>query len=253
MTKKQIIVKSDKSIWVHVAILSMGSTRMEQTQWSNVTMKEMRSRQGYNITVSYSMATPVMNNRAKIVKQFRAMGADWLMMLDEDCVPHANPFDLIELDYDIIGFPAPIQRGVSSPGDPIIWNVELIDDEGNWVSECLPVGGEPIEVAAIGTGGILIARRVLEAMPAPFVEPVDKFGERVVGGDIFFCRRARKLGFKVWAAPSMALSHIKPTDLYTVWELLHPGATKLEPTMDKFGPWDLEGWGGEDEDSSNPK
>jgi len=246
-TFEQLPAKKSGTTWIHLAILSMGTTRMEQSMWVNRTMSEMRKRQGFRISLSRSKATPVMNNRSKIVKQFRKMPADFLLMLDEDCVPHDNLFDLVELDYDIIGFPAPIQRGTSSPDDPIIWNVELIDEEGNWVSESLPVGGEPVEVAAIGTGGILIARRVLEAMDAPFVEPVDRYGERVVGGDIWFCRRARKIGFKVWAAPAMPLSHIKPTDLYSMWTLIHPNATKLEPTMDKFGPWDLDGWEDDDE------
>lgn len=249
MTLGQLTTKKPDTIWVHVAILSMGETRMEQSQWVSRTMNEMRKRKNFTISKSFSMATPVMNNRAKICKLVRdSPDVDWLLMLDEDCVPHDNLFDLIALDYDIIGFPAPIQRGLSSPDEPIVWNVELIDEEGNWVSEGMDVDGEPVEVAAIGTGGILIARRVLEAMPSPFVEPVDSYGQRVVGGDIFFCRRARKLGFKVWAAPSMALSHYKPTDLYWVWNMLHPDATKLEPTMDKFGPWDLEGWGGEEDE-----
>ena len=253
MSKKQVIVKG-KNPWVHIAVLSMGASRDEQKQWIDRTLARLRrglvgeitdevNREGkYQVSRSYSRATPVMNNRAKIVQQFRLMGADFLLQLDEDCVPHKNLFDLVELDLDIIGFPAPLWRGVSHPKEPIVWNFELIDSTGERISEFLERDGDVQEVARIGTGGILVARRVFEKIAAPFVEPVDKYGQRVVGGDLYFCDQARAVGFKVWAAPAYLLSHIKMVDLYSMWDLLHPGATRLEPTLDRDGPWDLEGW-----------
>jgi hypothetical protein len=254
VTTNQVIVKDSKEPWVHIAVLSMGASRDEQKQWIDTTLERLRKgligmvaddvqREGkFRVTRSYSRATPVMNNRAKIVKQFRAMGADYLLMLDEDCVPHKNLFDLVELDLDIVGFPAPLWRGVSYPKEPMVWNVELIDATGERLSDYLVKDGPPQEVARIGTGGMLIAKRVFQRIKAPFVEPVDAFGERIVGGDLYFCDQARQAGFKVWAAPSYLLSHLKVVDLYTMWDLLHPDTDRLEPTIDRDGPWDLEGW-----------
>jgi hypothetical protein len=253
MKAQQMMVQSDEP-WVHIAVLSMGASRDEQKQWLSSTLVQLRKgllgmitdevkREGkLRVSCSYSRATPVMNNRAKIVKQFRAMGADYLLMLDEDCVPHKNLFDLVELDLDIVGFPAPLWRGLSYPKEPIVWNVQLIDSTGERLSDYLLKDGPPQEVARIGTGGMLIAKRVFQRIKAPFVEPVDAFGERITGGDLYFCDQARAVGFKVWAAPSYLLSHIKVLDMYTMWDLLHPDTDRLEPTIDRDGPWDLEGW-----------
>lgn len=253
MTIKEVIIK-DKVPWVHIAILSMGASRDEQKMWLDTVLSQLRKgligevtdevkREGkFQVTRSYSRATPVMNNRAKIVQEFRRMGADFLLMLDEDCVPHKNLFDLAERNLDIVGFPAPLWRGVSNPKDPIVWNFELIDTQGDRLSDCLLRDGDVQEVARIGTGGILVAKRVFEKIPAPFIEPVDVYGARVIGGDLYFCNQARAAGFKIWAAPAYLLSHLKVLDMYTFWDLLHPGATKLEPTLDRDGPWDLDGW-----------
>ena len=45
-----------------------------------------------------------------------------------------------------------------------------------------------------------------------------KRGERMIGEDVYFCQRAKELGFKVWANPFIEIGHLgnfeyKP-DLY---------------------------------------
>jgi hypothetical protein len=73
----------------------------------------------------------------------------------------------------------------------------------------LPKGNEPIEVHAAGTAGMLVQRRVLEAMKAsgePFFREGWK-GDASLGEDIWFMNLARKLGFRVWVDPTLSMGH----------------------------------------------
>ena len=75
---------------------------------------------------------------------------------------------------------------------------------------------EPWEVPVIGSGIMLIKRKVLERMSQPWVyeppQPKDEIPEGrprgTVGCDIVFCERAKELGFKIWAHPGVQYVHI---------------------------------------------
>lgn len=77
-----------------------------------------------------------------------------------------------------------------------------------------------MEYDAGGTGCILIKRKVLEGMDAPFSSKLNKDGTRKVGGDIWFCDRVKRKGFKIWAHWGYACSHLKEIDLINVARLM---------------------------------
>ena len=65
------------------------------------------------------------------------------------------------------------------------------------------------EVDAIGTGCMLIKRKVLEALEAPFTRIWNKDGTMDTGVDFHFCEQAKAKGFKVWAHYDYLCNHFK--------------------------------------------
>jgi len=74
------------------------------------------------------------------------------------------------------------------------------------------------EVDAIGTGCIMIARRVLEDVKAPFMNVYDENGIRKAGLDLEFCKKAKSKGYKVWAHLDHICSHWTDVDLRQVYQ-----------------------------------
>lgn len=92
-----------------------------------------------------------------------------------------------------------------------------------------PEGGV-IEVDAVGSAGMIVRRKVLEALERPFF----RLGESQWGEDLDFCRRAQQAGFKIHVDLDLPLGHIVYS---TIW-----------PVRDSEGNWfvryDFTGQGG---------
>lgn len=143
------------------------------------------------------------NCRNHIVRHFLLSDGEYLLMIDADNPPIANPpvnpLDLVDDDLDVVCFPTPIYKpdNVGS----FAWQFNVYDDCGapGWSDiESPRVHGATVEeIGAGGTGCILIARRVLEKVRPPFIRTWDDDGCIVEGSDLLFCRRAREAGFRV--------------------------------------------------------
>lgn len=164
---------------------------------------------------------PYVHNLHLTVKDFLDQGYDYLLLMDDDNPPTNNPLDLVELDHDIIGLPTPVWHS-GKPGDrPYFYNAmrELRDDFGCFLGY-YPVGdrGEPrptglVECDAVGTGCVLIARRVLEAIQAPFMRHWTEEGLAEVGNDFAFCQCAKASGYKIWAHFDYICQHFNTLEL----------------------------------------
>ena len=85
----------------------------------------------------------------------------------------------------------------------------------------LPEGDKPLVVHSAGTAGMLVQRHVIDAMaktPPPDGRGAPWFRWGIAAPDasdedIFFCRRARELGFETYVDPSVSLSHI-PAEVF---------------------------------------
>jgi hypothetical protein len=163
----------------------------------------------FALTLSYSDGQPVANNRNHIVQRFLERDGDYLCMIDSDNVPLFNPLDYVERDLDVIGFPYPTWRG--NDEYPIRWFPHE------------PTGNGVVEIDEVGTGCILIAHRVLvhPDMRAPFMDEWDRDGLRTIGEDQSFCRRARKVGFRVFCDTSRICAHFKTLDVATLWRYIN--------------------------------
>lgn len=124
---------------------------------------------------------------------------DWVWILGDD---HMMPADslvrLLAHDVDIV---APLGLRRRPPYAPAIYQ----RDEGNGLVqyENLPTRGL-VEVAAAGSAGMLVRRRVWEGMTDPWFET---FGETMCE-DLVFCSRATQAGFKIYVDLDVRFGHM---------------------------------------------
>jgi hypothetical protein len=179
---------------------------------------------------------PISSNRNKIVKRFLQTDDDYLMMIDDDVVPLFNPALFVFADKDVIGFPAKVRQG---------------DRQLNWVAyilnpdrhEYAPVDFSKVEqdiellkVDAVGTGCILIHRRVLENIKAPFHIHFDEDGILTMGTDFAFCERAKEAGFEIFTTPRRVCEHFKELGMLDMQS--YSDCDDVDTAAQKYGiPW----------------
>jgi hypothetical protein len=211
---------------IDVVVLSMDTMHRELV----MALLGLSQDRRYNITIGTATARPRANNRCQICREFvdNERRPDWLLMIDEDTVPHGDFLSWVESDYDVISIATPCWKPVSHPESPIAWNVQLdpaleklapaVSVGPDALSYVLPSDKPVIDVASAGTGVVFIRRAVLEhpAMRAPFKNVYNEFGIRLVGADLNFCARAREAGFRVVSVLQNPASHYRTVDLLAV-------------------------------------
>lgn len=179
---------------------------------------------------------PISSNRNKIVKRFLATDNDYLMMIDDDVVPLFNPAEFLFADKDVIGFPAKVRQGDRQ----LNWVVYIKRPDRN---EYAPVDFtkvdqsiELLSVDAVGTGAILIHRRVLENIKAPFHIKFDEDGILTMGTDFAFCERAKEAGFEIFATPQRVCEHFKELGMLDMQS--YSDSDGVDTIAQKYGiPW----------------
>lgn len=186
---------------VYLAILTMGTVRKELAlkliRWCKETP--------HDIFIEFTEEKPCAHARNNIVKKFLESDNQWLLMIDEDVVPSRNPLTMIEFDKNICVAPCPIyQYGVR-------WNIYRLDKKGYWQPIKLEKG--LIEIDAAGTGCVLLKRKVLEKIRAPFEREFNEDGTEKLGLDLAFSKKAKESGFKIFASCEHRCSHYKILNL----------------------------------------
>jgi hypothetical protein len=144
---------------------------------------------------------PYVNNLHHLVNNFMENGYDFWLNIDHDNPPLKNPLDVVDLDLDICGLPTPVwHNSGEKPGErPFYYSAWDAVPEG--YKEHTPHKGIQ-RVDAVGTGCVVIARRVFEhpkMRKAPFAREWNEDGTVALGNDMAFCARARECGFSVFA------------------------------------------------------
>lgn len=147
-----------------------------------------------------------VNNRNDLVKSCLRGDYTHLFFMDSDMsFPESTLSRLLYHDKDIIGGfyttkvePYNSTCFVDSPNDG--YNYRTYN----------PQDGEHLkEVAAIGTGCMLIKRQVLEAMKWPwFYYKPNEVKQTFATEDVAFCEDARGKGFKVWCDFNIKCGHV---------------------------------------------
>ena len=167
----------------------------------------------HNIATYISAMRGIGEHRNKIVKDFLKTDLEYLVMIDSDNPPPDNLLDLLQEDKDVIALPTPINMNWNGVTD-IYWSAFR---DGMPIKE---TGSGLERVEAVGTGCIIIHRRVLEKIKHPFTTIRDKEDLRTVGTDVAFCNRCKENDFKIYVAWDYPCRHYKDIDLLTIKDRL---------------------------------
>lgn len=200
---------------IFVAIPNLGEIRtgLHKTILRWVMDKDMRER--YKLHFHHpEFLKPYQYARDNCVVKFFNSKADWeyLLFIDADIDPPFEMIDkLIEADKDIVGAAYP---GIKENPDGCTVPLPMVFEErGDTLS--LANGSGLEEVEALGTGAILIKKKVLEEMGPPWFNPKYDYEEPTLGvkqidktgEDVNFCLKAKELGFEIWADYSCVPKH----------------------------------------------
>lgn len=193
---------------VLVTILDQGWIRPELGVIAGMMQRDQR----YDVTVQSCGLKPSERNRNVATLKMLQEGYDYLLTIDHDVVPLCNPLDLVELDLDVVCLAVP-QWNMTDPKFPIYF-VAMDKAPGGYTEHKKKEGLQEIDAA--GSGCLLIARRVLEKVKAPFMRQWDENGIDTLGLDFSFSEKAKAQGFKVWCHYDFVANHFKEIGLLDV-------------------------------------
>jgi hypothetical protein len=173
-------------------------------------LSDWLSKSDYDGELFFSNINPTYSNRNAVCKHFlKETKHTHLLFIDSDTVPFDNPLEMVKRDVDVVGGVYPMWKI-----DHFEWlaMVEMPDGQYRTVSTRQGM----VEVDGIGAGCMLIKRKVLEAIEAPFADLVRPDGTRSLGHDYNFCKKAKAKGFKVYADWEVLCDHVKQVPLMTM-------------------------------------
>ena len=162
-----------------------------------------------NFDVMINNGTLVYIARDKIAHKAINEGYDYVLWLDADMVFRPSIFEeLMDCGKDFI-------TGIAHSRRPpymscVFKNLDDLNHMQRFDYDEYP--GEPFEIAGCGFACVLIKTEVLKAVNTYFKTcflPEAEWGE-----DLTFCRRARKMGYEIWADPFVQLGHIGHDIIY---------------------------------------
>ncbi len=179
----------------------------------------------YDIKIIVPTHNPYENNLHHIVNDFIGGNYDYWLNIDADNPPMNNPLDLIELDKDIIGCPTPVYHFTNKVKGERPWyeNAYQYSPMEKAYREYPDKQGLQ-KVDAVGTGCILIARRVFdhpEMRKGAFTRKLNKDGTVNKGNDISFCERATENGFQIFAHFDYRCQHFNELEMHEVIRAFH--------------------------------
>lgn len=192
---------------VLVTVLNQGWIRPELS----VALQNIAKDPRVETTIMHTNIRPSESNRNFTCKTMLEEGYDYLLTIDHDNVPLKNPIDLILLGKDVIGMPYPAWN-MSDPNFPI-YLVAMDRVEGGYKEHKDKNGLQ--EVDAVGSGCMIISRKVLEKVKEPFLRKW-KDGFAVTGLDFYFCEKAKEKGFKIYCHYDYLVDHFKEISLIDV-------------------------------------
>lgn len=169
----------------------------------------------YKVNIIMPSHKPYVNNLHHIINDFMDGDYDFWLNIDADNPPMQNPLDLVQLDRDIIGLPTPIWHCTNNGERPVYWNGYDYVPESGMYKEHEPKKGLQ-KVDAVGTGCLLISRRVFEKpemRKAPFMREWNEDGTVETGNDMMFCKRAKAQGFEVYCHYDYPCDHFNELSL----------------------------------------
>jgi len=148
----------------------------------------------------------IAENRNYIAVQAINNKSDYLLMIDDDMIFPPDTLDaLMANKKDIIGVayhPRYEEGQIIKYLDDEVTIIKLEENDD-------PKYKKTFECKATGTGIILIKCDIFHKIPRPWFQ-FEWFdtGQCKLGEDWFFCREAKKAGYKIWTDPRIKVNHL---------------------------------------------
>lgn len=157
--------------------------------------------------------------RNGILKVFLNAPFDYLMFIDADIVwlvenikYENNPIDLLAShNVDIVGGVYPVKGEDCHPSLRQISHQKKFEEEKKWGNWEHKIPNSLFEVQYISAGFLMLSRKciakICEKYWYPFT-PMEGINNEYLSEDWAFCHRAKEMGLKIFADPTIKLGHI---------------------------------------------
>jgi GT2 family glycosyltransferase len=149
----------------------------------------------------------IAENRIYIMCQAIKNNCTHLFFVDDDMTFPPDTLDkLMEHKKEVVG--VNLYSRCLPLRSTIIFLPESYDFNGDKINEPT-IPDHIFEVEGVTGGCLLINLSIIDKLEKPwFGFKVDDFGVTLLGEDIWFTRRARSAGFKVWCDPAIKVGHL---------------------------------------------
>ena len=147
------------------------------------------------VSLKILQGTLIQNQRADLCLDAMREGCSHILFIDSDMTfPQDMIGRLLAHDVDIVAANCARRRMPTGP------TAQNYDENGKRQSVfSLPESTGLEEVGSVGTGVMLIKREVFQGMTEPWFDMPWQYDNRgYMGEDVFFCKKAQELGFKVY-------------------------------------------------------
>lgn len=178
-------------------------------------LKSARDSLMFDVDVLRIEQSPVDVARNFAVDSFlKNTDREYLLFVDDDTIPPVNILSMVKHNKLICGAPVYIYQGGMLV--PNLFRKNYVNQLGYvpWQG-CEYQGLQKID--AIGTGCVLIHRKVFDYLEKPYFKTeIDANGMKVIGEDLYFCKKATDAGLEIWADTDKICGHIKTVDLASI-------------------------------------
>jgi len=147
------------------------------------------------ISLKIMQGTIIQNQRADLCLDAMREGCSHILFIDSDMTfPQDMVQRLLKHDVDIVATNCARRRMPTGP------TAQNYDENGNRQPVyTMPDSTGLEEIGSVGTGVMLIKKEVFQNMSEPWFDMPWQTGKRgYMGEDVFFCKKAQELGFKVY-------------------------------------------------------
>lgn len=191
---------------------AIGIIASDTSRYSLFTVCLTSLRKPVNTAPVWALTSDRIVGRNRCVKDALEMGAEWLIFLDDDHVFGPGLLErLLSHDKPVVGS-LYLQR--MKPFAPVAYSHKDDREVYHPIKLDEHEGDELVEVAAIGTGGMLIRSEVLHAMQKAAPDaPVFEHGR--ASEDLIFCDRVYELGLgPIYCDLGARMGHMSPMALW---------------------------------------